>query len=582
MKKVDTTVGDLVAMIERGELLLPEMQRRYVWRASRVRDLFDSLYRGYPSGTILVWESDQGSPVQDMAVEQARTPFAGCKLLLDGQQRLTSLYSVIKGQPVTVRGRRRPIEILFNLDHPEGSPLDATDDVEDDDEHDDLDGGDDEENGEESESPSARASIQERLSQLTFVVGTKALARKPNWVSVSEVFGSSSDTEILKGTGMSGWEDPRYAKYAERLQKLRRIRDYPYVMQVLGRDLDYTEVTEIFVRVNSLGMKLRGSDLALAQITAKWRNSLPIFEAFREECERQGFSIDLGNIVRAMVIFATHQSRFKTVGGISLDRLKLGWEKAKDGLQFATNFLRQNADIEDESLLSSPFLIMPVAVLSELRDGRLSQAEEADLRRWLLVANAKGRYSGSAETKLDDELRVLFGKGSASDLLRILEQQFVRLEVTPDDLEGRAKRSPLFATSFLALRQTDAKDWHSGLGISLSLRGKSHLVQYHHVFPRAVLTKAGYPRREINEIANMAFISGKTNRRISAKPPTEYFRTIIDERGEEALSSQAIPLDKSLWEIDRYPDFLAERRRLLAKRINELLAAKAGKAVRGT
>ena len=95
------------------------MQRRYVWRSTRVRDLLDSLYRGYPSGSILVWETDKEQPTQEMSVVQNKSPFTGHILLLDGQQRLTSLASIINGEPLIVRGRRRPIDILFNLDHPE-------------------------------------------------------------------------------------------------------------------------------------------------------------------------------------------------------------------------------------------------------------------------------------------------------------------------------------------------------------------------------------------------------------------------------------------------------------------------------
>src|SRR5258706_8715672 len=108
MQKIDTDVGKLVSMIEAGELRLPEMQRRYVWPATRVRDLLDSLYRGYPSGAILVWETDREMPSRDLAVSQANSPFKGHKLLLDGQQRLTSLSAILRGTSVSVRGRKRP------------------------------------------------------------------------------------------------------------------------------------------------------------------------------------------------------------------------------------------------------------------------------------------------------------------------------------------------------------------------------------------------------------------------------------------------------------------------------------------
>src|SRR5258708_33090764 len=119
MAKAEATVEELISMIQRGELRLPEMQRRYVWRSTRVRDLMDSLYRGYPSGAILLWDTDESVPLQEFAVAQSLNPYQSTRLLLDGQQRLTSLAAVIRGEPVTVRGRKRPIELLFNLEHPD-------------------------------------------------------------------------------------------------------------------------------------------------------------------------------------------------------------------------------------------------------------------------------------------------------------------------------------------------------------------------------------------------------------------------------------------------------------------------------
>ena len=111
---------------------------------------------------------------------------------------------------------------------------------------------------------------------MTFVVATKKLEQSPHWVKVSEVFKTDNDAPFLKRAGMTGFDDPWYEKYSQRLAKLRGVGKYVYRMDVLERSLSYDEVTEIFVRVNSLGAKLRSSDLALAQITAKWRHSLQI------------------------------------------------------------------------------------------------------------------------------------------------------------------------------------------------------------------------------------------------------------------------------------------------------------------
>lgn len=568
MGKVDTNVRDLVGMIERGELRLPEMQRRYVWRAPRVRDLIDSLYRGYPSGSILVWETDEEQPSRDLAVTQQSSPFTGHKLLLDGQQRLTSLSAILRGEPVKVRGKKKPIDVLFNLDHPEGlgefSEVDSDVDsvlAEEDDADDDN--GLFEEEGE--------VSVQERLKRATFVVASKSLAAMPNWVSVTQVFKSDSDGEILKQAGVKSFDDPRYPKYVARLQRLRRIKEYPYAMHVLDRGLSYEEVAEIFVRVNSLGVKLRGSDLALAQITARWRNSLKLLEEFQEECEKQWFSFDLGLLVRAMVVFATGQSRFKSVGNIPVSRLQEGWEKAKDGLRFAINFLKTNAAIDDESLLSSPLFFITIAFLSQKRDEHITKVEQKQLLHWLHVANARGRYSrGSSETLLDADLATIAKGGTAADLTETVRQQFGRLDFAASDFAGKNTQSPLFSLVFLALKDAGAKDWKTGLGISLTHQGKLHYIQYHHIFAKSLL-RGTYEPREINEIANMAFISGGTNRSLSNKPPNEYLPGIIEKQGEEALTQQCVPLNAKLHQLKEFRAFLEARRELLAASVNEFL-----------
>lgn len=569
MGKVDTNVGELVGKIESGELRLPEMQRRYVWRATRVRDLLDSLYRGYPSGSILVWETDQEQPSRDLAVAQKQSPFAGHKLLLDGQQRLTSLSAVLRGEPVLVRGRKKPIDVLFNLDHPDGPAEFA--EIESDEESPLFDEDDEGEGEDEEEGDSG---LQERLRRATFVVASKALAAMPNWVSVSKVFTTDGDSEFLKRAGVTGFDDPRYERYIARLKRLRGIRHYPYVMHVLERNLSYEEVAEIFVRVNSLGVKLRGSDLALAQITARWPNSLKLLEKYQEECEERWFTFDLGLLVRAMVVFASGQSRFRSVGSIPIAKLQQGWEDARKCIDFAVNFLRTNADIEDESLLSSPLFVIAIAYLAHLRGGKLTATEQKDLLFWLLVANARGRYSrGSSETVLDSDLSTLSKGGGAAELIEALRIQVGRLDFEVSDLAHRNTRSPVFPLVFLALRARGAQDWFTGLGVSLTHQGKLHYIQSHHIFPKARLREQ-YDKREINEIANMAFIGGGTNRQISAKAPTDYLPDVIAKRGVAALERQAVPTAPELHRIENYRRFLEHRRAALTEAINDFLKSK--------
>lgn len=558
MQKIDTDVGKLVSMIEDGQLQLPEMQRRYVWPATRVRDLLDSLYRGYPSGAILVWETDLEMPSRELSVAQAESPFKGHKLLLDGQQRLTSLTAVLRGKPLIVRGRKRPIDILFNLAHPEGLPevMEVTDDA-----------ADSEGEGSDPNDGQSSQNLQQLLNQRTFVVESSALSADPRWVSVSDVFtGKRTDAQVLRPL-ISSLDDPLFEKYSTRLQNLRKIREYPYVMHVLDKSLSYEEVAEIFVRVNSLGMKLRGSDLALAQITSRWQNSLGLFEDFQNQCEEHGFEIDLGILVRALVVFTTGQSRFKTVGTIPVERLKQGWEKAKEGLRFSMNFLRANAGIENEALLSSPLFLISVAYYGSQKQFNLTSGEEISLRKWMYIANARSHYSASSETVLDSDLNIIREGG---DLIGTLEHQLGRLRVEPADLVERGKQSVLFAMAYLTLKSRGAKDWRSQLELSLAHQGE-HSIEFHHIFPTTILKKAVYDSGEINEIANMAFIAGGTNRSLSATPASEYLAEVLAKQGKEALTSHCIPIDPDLWEVGNYRQFLEVRRAALAQAINEFI-----------
>jgi hypothetical protein len=576
MQQQNTTIGTLVDMYKRGELRLPEIQRHYVWRATRVRDLLDSLYRGYPSGSILVWETDEPVPTRDFAIAQETNAFAGRKLLLDGQQRLTSLAAVLGGEQVTVRGRKRAIDILFNLEHPDGPPVDI---VEVDSDEQSPTTPDDEQVDEADDADESEHGLLEKLGRRTFVVANKNLLSQPNWVSVSQVFRTANDADILKKAGIKSFDDANFQKYSDRLKKLRAIKDYPYVVHVLERSMSYEEVTEIFVRVNSLGAKLRSSDLALAQISSRWPNLLKELEAFQEECEKSWFTIEQGQLVRAIVVFATKQCLFRTVASTPVDVLKEGWKQAQEGLRFAINFLRSNAGIEDETLLSSPMFLHTLAAVSRQKDNKLTADEQNQLLHWLLVANARGRYSrGSTETLLNEDLAIVFRSGDMAALMDPVRRQFGRLHVEPDDLAGRGVNSPLFSLAYLALKDGGAKDWYSGLGLSLTHQGKLHFIQWHHVIPKSLLKERAYETGEINEIANMAFITGQTNRRISNKEATDYLVSVVAKQGEEALISQCVPTQHELWSTERYRDFLKARREALAAKMNAFIKEKSGTA----
>ena len=558
----DRPVSSLVEMIKRGELKLPEMQRAYVWTSTQVRDLLDSLYRGYPTGVILMWEAKEQDATRSLQISQEQSAFTAQKLLLDGQQRLTSLSAVFRGEPVRVRNRSKPIEIAFNLNHPDRLSEDD----------DDQDDGSDEEQDTAQDMPKG---IQATLKTRAFAVASAAILNQPNWISVSEVLsGSKSEWELLKPL-LGTPEHPNYIKFTDRLRALKAINSYMYVVQVLGRELSYEEVTAIFVRVNSAGVKLRGSDLALAQITSKWPGSLSMFESFLKEVENNSkWELDTGLIVRCLVAFATGQSRFKTVGSISRERLETAWEDSKHGIEGALNFLRFNAGFEGVSLLASKSYIVPIALYYAQKKGNLAPQDTKDMLRWLFAASIRGRYSASSETKLDADLLILRNGGGFGELANQIEQTFGKLNVAAEDLRERGLRSPLFAFSYLACKYHGAVDWQSGAPLSLFHQGHAASIEFHHVFPKSLLQKTTATKAQINEIANMAFLSGKANRGISNKPAHVYLPGVVEKRGKEALRSQGIPTQAETW--TQYDTFLETRRESLSAMINAFVEKAVG------
>lgn len=559
MAKAEFTINSLVGMVERGELRLPEMQREYVWRATRVRDLLDSLYRGYPSGVILAWESDEIVATTNFAIETSVTSAVRPLLLLDGQQRLTSLSAVLRGLPVSVKGRKKPIEILFNLDHPDevSYVTDVYEDSEEDVEPDDVQDMD----------------LQERFRRMTFVVSSSALKSHKNWVNVSDIF-KLPDSDILKSSGLSGWDDPRYQRYADRLKAVRAIADYQYRMDILERTKSYEEVTEIFVRVNSLGAKLRGSDLALAQITARWRGSLEIFRAYQKEVNGLGFQLELGIFVRTLVSITTNQSKFAVINGIKLDQLQEGWERTRIAFTHALNYAKNNLDIDSQKLLSSPLLLITTAYWADKLNYQVSNEESQAFRRWLLSANAKGRYSrGSSESLLDQDLATLRDGGDAMALSQRLSQQFGRLAFSPEDLVGRNSRSGAFKTMFLAFRAAEARDWKTSLKIGANHAGKADAIEYHHLFPKAYLRreKPHLISGQVDDIANLAFIGSETNKIISDRAPHEY----KTDFSAEVMGRQLVDFSHGLDAAEDFEQFITKRRAAIAARLNEFIGVSA-------
>jgi hypothetical protein len=255
-----------------------------------------------------------------------------------------------------------------------------------------------------------------------------------------------------------------------------------------------------------------------------------------------------------------------------LDTLKDAWMQSCEGMNFAMNFAKNNIGIDSPALMSSSFLLITLGFFGHKRKYQVDGGEAARLKYWALVANAKGHYSrGSSETILDQDLATLRQGSGPLELIDRLRLQVGRLDIAPDELEGRNQRSALFKTMFLAFKAGGATDWHSQLAIALDHSGAQHKLQFHHIFPKAVLQKGGYSSREADDIANLAFIGGKTNRTISDKSPEDYLPKAVAKAGSASFEAQCIPTSAELLAVPSYKTFLGKRREAVVQRLNSFL-----------
>ena len=521
------TITDLIKDIQNNRLILPEFQRGYVWTPTQVREYLASLYRGYPTGSFLIWKTPnpglvRGNPAEDAAFQ----------LILDGQQRLTSVYTLVTGEPPPFyEGDELYFNIYFNV-------------------------------------------MTEEFSYYK----KQVMKDSPEWLPVTP-FLKVGLGDYFKTGGPVPPEirEFLFPDFFDRLQQLDAIRNYTYYLDVLSqRNMD--EVVRIFNLVNSKGTRLSKSDLALSHICALWPEARQEMLAAQAEFYESDLRFDLSFFVRCTASIATKSGRYEPLYRTSIDEIKTAWHKAKKALEYLVNVLRHDAYIDDPHDLPTDLAFVPLVVhLAENGNRFANVKEKRAFLHWFYAALMWARYSGSSETKLDEDLKALGAEDPPAKLRENLIADRGRIKVEASDLEGRGTKSPFVVMCYVVARAAGAVDWFNGLPLYSKLVGNSNGLEYHHIFPQAVLyKKAGYSSdnradvAHVNELANIAFLTKEANLKASDREPANYLPSVL-ERYPDALKQQQVPDNPALWGLDRYEDFLAERRKRLAHAINAFM-----------
>jgi hypothetical protein len=509
-------LSTILDQIDAGSMLLPEFQRGYVWNREQVRGLMRSLYYGYPVGALLVWETEgSGQPVRGGSATSGPK-----QLLLDGQQRVTTLYGIVRGRPPS----------FFEGDADAFAGL--------------------------------RFNVETEVFQFHAPVKMKD---DPRWVDVTALFVEGpGETYAVLSTHPETRD--RFTIYVDRLQKVRNILERVFHIEAItGSDKTVDVVVDIFNRVNSGGTKLSKGDLALARICSEWGDARPTMRRNLDRWRDNGFSFTADWLLRNVNAAATGRAPFSALEDVSASEFR---DALNGTLHHVDHFLRDLAvgrlGLDHDRVLMGRYAIPVITRHLHNRGGRFVDGAEADKALyWYVHAALRGRFTGPTETHLAKDLETVDKAGIDGVIAVLARTRKGNMTIDGQDFEGVGRGSRSYPLVYLLARVTGALDLVTGR----PLGADADAVQTHEIFPKQALNKAGYSRAEVNQIANFAFLTPSSAMQFSGLDPARYLGSL----DPAARRSQFIPEDPALWQVENYRDFLDARRQLLAAAANEFL-----------
>jgi hypothetical protein len=576
----DTTysVFGLIEDIKQGEVALPDIQRPFVWGTTKVRDLLDSMYKGFPVGYLLFWETGVEAGARQIGVNaKEKVPRL---LIVDGQQRLTSLYAVLTGSEIV---------------------------------KDDYSRG--------------RVRIAFRPDDATFAVADAATDKDPEFIAdISALWVPGQRKNVVRSylgrlAGTRDLDDQERDRLDEAVDRLHDLRDYPFKAVELASSVEEEQVAEVFVRINSEGVTLSQADFILTLMSVFWEKGRRQLEDFSRGCKVPTLSAaspfnwyiqpSPAQMLRVSVAVAFRRAVLKQVytllrgkdvetGRPDPERRDAQFavlQHAHDKVLDLTNwheFLQclERAGFRGAKMISSDNALLFSYALWLL--GRVDYHVPLDrlrevIARWFFMAHTTGRYTGAFESRFEQDTARLsdLTPGDADGYIRVLSE-IVDNTLTadywsitlPNELATSASKSPALLAYIAALNILDA----DALLSTGKVRGRldpavtaKKGIERHHIFPRAYLRSELKitDNKEINQIANMALVEWADNIAISDDPPGTYWPAQLAAKRLPAdmLSRQqywhALP---DGWENMDYRAFLAARRRLMGLVVRDAYA----------
>jgi len=540
------SIREIVENID-GRYFLPDIQRNFVWKKDQIYKLFDSLMRGYPINTMLFWEIDKSKSEEinkkyqvkilkfisrgnnsekNASIREAEIKSNPYYLVLDGQQRLTSLNIALKG--TFYENNKKPQELYFNI-------IDNREDTE----------------------------------ELRFNFEFKHINKDREWINVKEIFNMSSSKELDRF--IDKYEDikledrDRYDIIKDNINALYKMfNDNLYFYP--EKETDYDKILDIFVRTNSGGTQLKYADLLFSKIKLTWKDAKDEINTLLDNINENNFKFDTDFVLKTYLsLTASKQDEIKfKVENFGQDKVNLfikEWKKINSAITHAKDIL-QNIGIKEGKMLSSNNSVIPLIYYiykNEIKNEEQLASELTQIKNFTYSTLLAGTFGGQSDSILFNLKKILDenpGEYPVAQMNKKLKEMQKNLELSEEFLLKIKYGS---SNSHLILSLLDPS-------YKFKASNKSNTVHQDHMFTQDELKKNGMSYAKTNSIGNLRYTTANENMTRGATPYAKWVKTLNIQQREKEL------LPNGDFDISTYSSFLSERVKLIESRLKDELS----------
>jgi len=530
-------ISTVLEKIDEHQLFVPAFQREYVWKRDDAKQLIDSLIKEYPTGTMLTWET--GNPPELKGPHKYNSKQGAVRILLDGQQRITTLYMLVRGE---LPPYYTAAEILNDT-----------------------------------------RGLYVNVETLELAYYTKAkMENDPRWQNITDIFQRKIRAkDIVRQLEVRGETISRERDdiMDDNTRAIENILDREFPEQTIPVRASIREAIDIFYKVNASGVSLTDAELALAQISGYWPEARDTFKRKLAELADKGFVFKLDFVVFALLgcLYHLGSDMKKLHDADNNEKIRAAWKLLDSQiLDYVASLMRSHAYVDHTDEINSVYALIPITVFCFDKGGRhLTETEIRKPVKWFYYSQIRARYISQLPQKLDRDLRIINESENPFDeMLAVIEEER-RLDITPDEFVGRSISHPLFGLLRWYLKSRNAVCFTTGVALRQAM-GKKYALENDHIFPYSKLKAKGYGKENrlkyslAQELTNRAILTQVANRTKSATDAKSYLAD-VKVRFPGSLALQCIPEDSELWNIENYEAFLQARRTELASHLNAFL-----------